>query len=178
MERGTIGLFVAALAGVVSSAVDYVVGANGARSGATYRLGSASALAERLRSTRTPYYDPVGGFYVVQYPAADLAAAAASYPAIELAAMEQGFVALDQACPHAGCHVPFCATSKWFECPCHGSRFDEVGDLRRGPAPRGLDRYELRVEGGEVVVDTRRRIYGPPPGVDTTHQPPAGPHCN
>jgi cytochrome b6-f complex iron-sulfur subunit len=91
--------------------------------------------------------------------------------------MELGFVALDQACTHLGCRVPWCAGSQWFECPCHGSRYNAVGEQRRGPAPRGLDRYPVTLEDGQLVVDTRHRIFGPPPGTDTTDQKPAGPHC-
>lgn len=175
LEQGVLGVFAAALVGVVTSATDYV-----ARSGKgrNYTLGSAAALREHLQRAPEPYYDPVGGFYVVAYPAGDLAGARGAYRGAELAGMEAGFVALDQTCTHLGCRVPFCRSSQWFECPCHGSRFNAVGELERGPAPRGLDRYAVRIEGGRLVVDTARKILGPPPGTDTTHQGPAGPHCN
>jgi len=172
-----LGVFGAALVGVVTSATDYVVTA-ASRKGRTYRLGSAAALGHHLRTATTPYYDPVGGFYVVAYPAGDLSEARQVYDGAELTGMEAGFVALDQACTHLGCRVPFCRSSQWFECPCHGSRFNAVGEVRRGPAPRGLDRYPVRVEDGQLVVDTRRKILGPAPGTDTTDQRAAGPHCN
>jgi cytochrome b6-f complex iron-sulfur subunit len=176
LERGVLGLFAASLAGVATSAVDYVATALSARQGKSYTLGAAEQLRRHL-AAGTPYYDPVGGFYVVAYPEVDLTAAREAYTGDELAAMEHGFVALDQACTHLGCRVPFCPTSKWFECPCHGSRYNGVGEQRRGPAPRGLDRYELTVVDGQVVVDTRHKTLGPPPGTDTTGQAPAGPHC-
>ena len=177
LEQGVLAVFAAALVGLVTSAVDYVVGST-ARTGRVYRLGSAEALRSHLRSSSEPYYDPVGGFYLVAYPAGDLPEAERVYREVELVGMHEGFVALDQACTHAGCRVPFCRHSQWFECPCHGARYNAVGELRRGPAPRGLDRYEVRVEDGAVVVDTARKILGPPPGTDTTAQRPAGPHCN
>lgn len=177
LEQGAIAVFVAAIAGVVAAALDYVVTAAGSRRGGTYTVGTPEAVRRHLATAATPYYDPVGGFYVVAYPAADLDAAARSYGGAELAGMRIGFVALDQACTHLGCRVPWCPTSRWFECPCHGSRFNGVGELERGPAGRGLDRYALSLVDGEVVVDTRQRIPGPPPGTDTVHQPSAGPHC-
>jgi hypothetical protein len=96
LEQGALAVFAAALVGLVTSAVDYVVTST-ARTGRIYRLGSAEALRSHLRA---------------------------------------------------------------------------------GPAPRGLDRYEVRVEDAAVVVDTARKILGPPPGTDTTAQRPAGPHCN
>ena len=34
---------------------------------------------------------------------------------------------LYQRCVHLGCRVPFCASSKWFECPCHGSKYNFAG---------------------------------------------------
>lgn len=177
LEQGVLAVFAAALVGLVTSGVDYVVTSTG-RSGRVYRLGSAEALRSRLRRSAEPYYDPVGGFYLVAYPAGDLPEAERVYRGVELVGMREGFVALDQACTHAGCRVPFCSRSQWFECPCHGARYSAVGELRRGPAPRGLDRYEVRVEHGEVVVDTARKLPGPAPGTDTTAQGPAGLHCN
>ena len=63
--------------------------------------------------------------------------------------------ALSQKCPHLGCRVPFCESSGRFECPCHGSKYDLGGEWIEGPAPRGMDRYELTLDGDNVVVDTR-----------------------
>ena len=47
--------------------------------------------------------------------------------------MKQGIVALYQKCPHLGCRVPSCATSQWFECGCHGSQYNRVGEKKGGP---------------------------------------------
>jgi cytochrome b6-f complex iron-sulfur subunit len=86
-------------------------------------------------------------------------------------------VALSQKCPHLGCTVKWCRSSGWFECPCHGSRYNPVGELERGPSPRGMDRFPVRVVAGVVEVDTTTTFLGPPPGVMTTDQPAQGPHC-
>jgi cytochrome b6-f complex iron-sulfur subunit len=92
--------------------------------------------------------------------------------------MEQGYVALYQKCPHLGCRVPWCQTSQWFECPCHGSKYNRVGEKKGGPAPRGMDRWALTVSGNNVVVDTRGVAFqGPPIGTDTTGQGQEGAPC-
>jgi Rieske Fe-S protein len=85
--------------------------------------------------------------------------------------------ALSQKCPHLGCKVPFCDSSGRFECPCHGSRFDLAGEWIQGPAPQGMDRYDLRLENGTLIVDTSKVMTGPERGADTFLTPPKGPAC-
>ena len=70
-----------------------------------------------------------------------------------------------------------CVTSQWFECPCHGSQYNQVGEKKGGPAPRGLDRFAVAVDGDIVTVDTSTVIQGPPIGTNTTGQEAEGPHC-
>jgi cytochrome b6-f complex iron-sulfur subunit len=115
--------------------------------------------------------------WVTNYPKSALDKAKAVYSPSELAGMEAGVVALWQKCPHLGCRVPQCLSSKWFECGCHGSQYNQVGEKRGGPAPRGMDRFAMSIEGGALVVDTGQVIEGPAIGTDTTGQEPAGPHC-
>ena len=73
--------------------------------------------------------------------------------------------AMYQRCPHLGCKPNFCTTNYWFECPCHGSRYDRLGAkvLELGPAPRGLDRFGHVVRGGVLTVDTGKITLGPLP---------------
>jgi cytochrome b6-f complex iron-sulfur subunit len=90
----------------------------------------------------------------------------------------QGIMALYQRCVHLGCRVPFCNTSKWFECPCHGSKYNEAGEYQLGPAPKGLDRFRMEIASdGTVTVDTSQIVLGPPRGTNTIDQPPQGPFC-
>jgi cytochrome b6-f complex iron-sulfur subunit len=72
---------------------------------------------------------------------------------------------LYQRCPHLGCKPNFCTTNYWFECPCHGSRYDRLGTKIRelGPAPRSLDRFAHTVENGVLTVDTSKITLGPLP---------------
>ena len=55
----------------------------------------------------------------------------------------------------AGCRA--CNTSQWFECPCHGSQYNRVGEKKGGPAPRGLDRFAVSVDGGRLHRRHRHR---------------------
>ena len=57
-----------------------------------------------------------------------------------------GIMPLYQRCVHLGCRVPFCASSQWFECPCHGSKYNFAGEYQLGPAPRGMDRFAVKVD--------------------------------
>jgi cytochrome b6-f complex iron-sulfur subunit len=70
-----------------------------------------------------------------------------------------------QRCPHLGCKPNFCEVNFWFECACHGSRYDRLGTkvAELGPAPRSLDRFAHVVQNGELIVDTGRIVLGPLP---------------
>lgn len=87
-------------------------------------------------------------------------------------------LALYQTCVHLGCTVPYCETSQWWECPCHGSQYNRWGEWRDGPAPRGLDRFRVSVDdGGTLLLDTSEIITGPSRGSGALDEPPSGPHC-
>jgi cytochrome b6-f complex iron-sulfur subunit len=94
-----------------------------------------------------------------------------------VASAGNSLVALYQKCPHLGCRVPFCDSSGRFECPCHGSIYNDRGEYVQGPAPRGMDRFPLAIRGEEVVVDTSHVVEGPPRGVSTVSGEPKGPSC-
>jgi cytochrome b6-f complex iron-sulfur subunit len=146
--------------------------------GAKIKAGSLDDILGQIRDKKTPFYSPEGRFYINPYPkdAVAKAKAIAAYGPV-IPGYEQGVVALYQRCVHLGCRVPWCLTSQWFECPCHGSQYNRVGEKKGGPAPRGLDRFVVTVEGGVVNVDTKSVIQGPPIGTNTTGQEAEGPHC-
>jgi len=150
----------------------------GAGFGSKIRAGTVDDILAQIRDTREPVYKPEGRFYINPYPTDAVSAAQdAGYSASVLTGMEAGVVALYQKCPHLGCRVPWCKTSQWFECPCHGSQYNRVGEKKGGPAPRGMDRFPTSVEGTVVVVDTGTVIQGPKIGTNTTGQESEGPHC-
>ena len=99
-------------------------------------------------------------------------------PRVELVTTD-GIMPLYQRCVHLGCRVPFCASSQWFECPCHGSKYNFAGEYQLGPAPRGMDRFEVTVTDGAYVIDTSQIVTGDPPGTITFDDRVATdmPHC-
>ncbi|MGB3735557.1 MAG: Rieske 2Fe-2S domain-containing protein [Ilumatobacter sp.] len=124
------------------------------------------------------FYVPEARSWITEYPSEALPLAATIYPDSLLKAMNQGIVVLSQKCPHLGCRVPECATSQWFECQCHGSQYNRVGEKKAGPAPRGMDRHPADITpGGDVVINTGIVVPGPAIGVNTTGQEAEGPHC-
>jgi Rieske Fe-S protein len=120
--------------------------------GAKISVGDVGSFAKN-----TSTYVPAGRMYVVN--------------------ADDHLFALSQKCPHLGCHVPYCDSSGRFECPCHGSVFDLGGEYISGPSPRGMDQYELTLDGKTVIVDTGVSKTGPPRGAHQFLTPPKGPSC-
>jgi cytochrome b6-f complex iron-sulfur subunit len=76
--------------------------------------------------------------------------------------------ALYQRCPHLGCKPNPCLKNFWMECPCHGSRYDRLGikaaGPQYGPAPRGMDRFGVKVDAaGILTINTGKITLGPLP---------------
>jgi len=146
--------------------------------GGKITVGSTADIQTAF-DNKQPYYNATAKTYIVPYPKSALPAAkkVPAYTPPILAGMTEGYVALYQKCVHLGCRVPWCQSSQWFECPCHGSKYNRVGEKQAGPAPRGLDRFVFELSGGSLVVDTGSLVLGPPIGTDTTNQSPEGPLC-
>lgn len=65
--------------------------------------------------------------------------------------------AISITCTHLGCVVGVADTG--FACPCHGSRFDQDGNVTGGPAPKPLPWYELSLApNGDLEVDKGKQI--------------------
>ncbi len=143
-------------------------------------VGNVDSIKESIRDSGGFFYFPLGRMWITEYPTSAVVKAETSYgfyPQVEQG-LKAGVVALFQTCPHLGCRVPECETSQWFECPCHGSQYNRVGEKKGGPAPRGMDRFPMEVSSdGVLTVDTGTIIQGPPIGVNTTGQEAEGPNC-
>ena len=145
--------------------------------GGKIKVGRIDDILADIKASSGFLYKPEGRMWITEYPTGSLEKARNVYSAPELAGMEHGVVALYQKCPHLGCRVPNCNTSQWFECPCHGSQYNQVGEKRGGPAPRGMDRFVMSVTEDILTVDTGTVIQGPAIGTNTTGQEAEGPHC-
>jgi cytochrome b6-f complex iron-sulfur subunit len=147
--------------------------------GGVFNIGKIADIKNAL-NTKDPFYAPQARTYIQPYPQdpATLANAKKVYkPAVYKGMSELGLVALYQRCVHLGCRVPWCHSSQWFECPCHGSKYNRVGEKKAGPAPRGLDRFFIQAVGDSLSVDTGTIYNGPPIGTNTTGQQQEGPLC-
>jgi len=66
---------------------------------------------------------------------------------------EGGFLAISAICTHLHCIVNWNEVLKKFECPCHGAKFNQNGEVLEGPPPRPLDLYKLQIVAGNLVID-------------------------
>jgi len=70
----------------------------------------------------------------------------------------RGFHAISSVCTHLGC-IAVRTEDGEYHCPCHGSKFDAVGEVKGGPAPKGLIWVELSVSPeGQLVADTLKAV--------------------
>jgi len=175
-NRGILTGLSLAVAGFGGAALAFLWPSGASGFGGKINVGSVADVQKAI-DAKQPFYNASAKVYIQPYPKQDVPKAQKVYPSTITAGMAQGYVALYQKCVHLGCRVPWCQTSQWFECPCHGSKYNRVGEKRGGPAPRGLDRFVVNVSGGSVVVDTGAVIQGPPIGTDTTGQGQEGAPC-
>ena len=140
--------------------------------GARIPIGTADEILGEIEANQGRFEFPEGRSLIVRYdPNLDPEGAYADIT------NQTGIMALYQRCVHLGCKVPWCAESQWWECPCHGSKYNRWGEWQEGPAPRGLDRFLVEEVEGQVVVDTSTVIPGPSRTAAVLNQPPEGPHC-
>jgi cytochrome b6-f complex iron-sulfur subunit len=178
LNRSIVGLMGFSLSSFGAACIAFLYGgAGGGGFGSKITLGKVTDIEAAVDSSNGFFYFPEGRMWVTKFPPGSLKKAEEVYSGPELAGMRSGLVALYQKCPHLGCRVPQCLTSQWFECPCHGSQYNRVGEKRGGPAPRGMDRFAMEVNDGVFLVDTGPIIQGPPIGTNTTGQEAEGPNC-
>jgi cytochrome b6-f complex iron-sulfur subunit len=147
--------------------------------GGKVNVGKLNDILASIRSNSGFFYASSARSYITVYPSEALpkAKGVKEYKPL-LDGMEAGVVAMYQKCPHLGCRVPQCPSSQWFECPCHGSQYNRVGEKKGGPAPRGMDHFAVSVgASGDVIIDTSTVFTGAPIGTNTTGQEAEGPHC-
>ena len=146
--------------------------------GGKVSIGRYDDVISGIRNSGGFFYAPEARAWITEYPVYAIPKAEGIYASSLMTGMQQGLIASYQKCPHLGCRVPECSSSQWFECGCHGSQYNRVGEKKGGPAPRGMDHFPLEfTAAGEVFVDTGTIVQGVPIGVNTTGQEAEGPHC-
>ena len=142
--------------------------------GSDVDAGSAAELVPEMTDTAgliTPAFIPDARAYVVPAPAE------MSEQFADNDVVAGGLMALYQRCVHLGCRVPWCDDSQGFECPCHGSKYNSIGEYFAGPAPRNLDRFAVHVtEEGRLIIRTGS-IVETPRAIAQSVSYPQGPSC-
>ena len=68
-----------------------------------------------------------------------------------------GSYGINAICTHLGCVVPWNAAAGKFICPCHGSQYNEAGQVVRGPAPLSLALAHVEVVNDQVLLSPWRQ---------------------
>ncbi|BDI28961.1 hypothetical protein CCAX7_10120 [Capsulimonas corticalis] len=64
--------------------------------------------------------------------------------------------AISMVCQHLGCTVAASATG--FDCPCHGSKYDDMGNVTHGPAQIALYWFDISLTpSGDLEVDKSKK---------------------
>ncbi len=68
-----------------------------------------------------------------------------------------GLCAISLICTHLGCIVK--AERKKFDCPCHGTKFDDEGRVVYGPAPKPLEWLKIsQLPDGKLEVNIAKSV--------------------
>jgi menaquinol-cytochrome c reductase iron-sulfur subunit len=70
---------------------------------------------------------------------------------------DNSVIAFGPQCTHLGCAYHWEEGKNEFLCPCHSSLFGVDGKVISGPAPRPLDRYEVKVQGTKLLIGPLRK---------------------
>jgi len=65
---------------------------------------------------------------------------------------DSSVTAFGPQCTHLGCAYHWEDAKSEFLCPCHSSLFAMDGKVVSGPAPRGLDQYETKIQSGRLLI--------------------------
>ncbi len=71
---------------------------------------------------------------------------------------DKGLLAMSAICTHLRCVIRWTEPKEIFECPCHGAKFNALGEVIAGPPPRPMDIYPIEIVQDKIVVDTSKPI--------------------
>ncbi len=178
LRRGLVAGTVGALTAFGAASLGFLWPSLGEGFGAKVTVGKADELLDRITTARTPFAYPSGRLYIIRWDPSVPGARDAYGEQQPVLDPTTGLMALYHKCPHLGCRVPWCQSSQWFECPCHGSKYNRWGEWMSGPAPRGMDRFPTEIDsGGNLAVNTGVVLTGPARTARVLQQEPEGAHC-
>jgi len=61
-------------------------------------------------------------------------------------------IGLSNICSHLGCRVRWVDERQKLFCPCHNGVFSPQGEVEEGPPPSALDRFDVMVDGDQILV--------------------------
>lgn len=85
----------------------------------------------------------------------------AGYPCVLFKRSDGSLAAYSLLCTHVCCETTFEPSSNIFYCPCHGSEFNSLGQVVRGPASVSLPTITLSVDSSGNVFPTGVSGYSP-----------------
>jgi cytochrome b6-f complex iron-sulfur subunit len=181
-NRAVLGLFGGAfLGGLTLASLAFLWPKLKGGFGTAIRVGEVEALRSQIvqsDGTIVPLFMPAAQTWLVTIDEATIPGS--SFEGLPVFTTDNGgepaLMALWQRCVHLGCRVPSCVPSQGFECPCHGSKYNFHGEYRDGPAPRNMDRFEVSVEDGNLVVNTGA-VIETSRATTVTIAYPQGPNC-
>lgn len=148
-RRDFLAIATSAIGGLISAAlaipaVAYVVGPalQRAEEGEWIRLGSASKVELGTPTLFKTIIQKQSGWIVNE----------SELSAYVLTENGREFVAMSNICTHLGCRVRWIDDQDQFFCPCHNAAFDKEGEVVSGPPPQPLDRYQVKVEDGQLFI--------------------------
>ena len=177
LNRGVVAMMGLSIAAFGTAIIGFLWPSGSSGFGSKINMGKVTDLIADVEKNNGFLYKPDGRLWITNYPAAALPKAEQVYAPAVLNSLKAGLSVIYQKCPHLGCRVPSCNSSQWFECPCHGSQYNQAGEKKGGPAPRGMDSFAAEISGGNLIVNTGAVIQGPAIGTNTTGQEAEGPHC-
>ncbi len=75
-----------------------------------------------------------------------------SYGVFVLREEGKGVVVYSDVCTHLSCRLNWIPEEEEYLCPCHAARFDKHGNLISGPPPRPMDRFETKLDEGQLFI--------------------------
>jgi Rieske Fe-S protein len=118
-------------------------------------LAALGASADKLHAMTLGFATAARDGALLRYPipAADGATIDAESKVV-VVRFQNALHAFALECPHRGTDVEWQADRGRFYCPKHKSTFQPEGTFIAGKAERNMDRYPVRIEGAELIVDT------------------------